>query len=149
MGNAISETLGVVKLDKAAGTLVDISTFLNTATLTINTTAGTYYTLGGTYASAVDGKKTWSVELDCYLSTATDESEAYDLLMTWLTAASPGARSFEGYTPSTASGSLKFSGEVRVQGGTALALNAGGNMPQRFRTTLIGDGTLTKATVSP
>jgi hypothetical protein len=144
----ISETLGVIKLDKAAGTLVDISAQIVTATLTVETTAGTFHTLGGTYASAVDGKKTWRVELEMYLSDGGSETEAYDLIMTWITAASPGARTFEGYTPNTSAGSLKFTGEVRVQSGSGMALNAAGNMPQRFRVTLVGDGTLTKSTVS-
>lgn len=145
----ISETLGAVKLDKAAGTLIDISSQVVSATLQIDTTAGTFHTLGGTYANAADGKKTWRVELELYMSDATSESEAYDLVMTWLTASSPGARTFEGYTPNTSAGSIKFAGEVRVQGGSAMTLNAAGNMPQRFRTTLIGDGTLTKSTVAP
>ena len=145
----ISETLGVIKIDKAAGTLIDVSNQVVSATLNVETTAGTFQTLGGTYANAVDGKKTWNVDLECYMSDTASEAEAYDLLMTWLTAASPGARTLEAYTPSAATGSMKFTGEVRVQGGSALALNAQGNMPQRFRTRLIGDGALTKSTVSP
>lgn len=149
MTNFISETLGVIKLDKAAGTLIDISDQLVTATLNVDTTAGNFDTLGGTYAKAVDGKKRWNMDVEAYMSDATDESEAYDLMRKWLTAEPSGPRTVEGYTPSTATGSLKYAGEMRIQGGSLMALNASGNMPQRFRTRLIGDGALTVSTVTP
>lgn len=145
----IGQAFGAIKLDKAAGTLVDISAQVVTATLNVQTRTGTYATLGSSYDSAVDGKKGWSVDVEFYMTTGTSESEAYDLISTWVTTAIPGARSLELYTPdSTTNGSLKFSGEVKIQTSSLLSIDASSTQPQRFRCTLVGDGTLTKATVS-
>lgn len=147
----IAQSAGAVKIDKAAGTLVDISGQVASCSIATNRNAGTYQTLGSQWGAAVDGKGTWTVEMEIYMTTGTSESEAYDIFTIWNTTASPGGRSIEVYTPdATTTGSFKFSGEVRLQTMSEMVqLSSDSNQPQRFRVTLLGDGTLTKAAVTP
>lgn len=146
---AIGMAFGVIKIDKAAGTLVDISAQVQTARLSINTRTGTYSVLGSNYDLAVDGKKGWQVELEFLMTTGVSETEAYDIFMTWVMASVPGARTIELYTPdATTSGSFKFSGECKIQSSDVMSVDAQSTMPQKFRATLVGDGTITKAAVA-
>lgn len=146
----IAQAFGGVKIDKAAGTLVDISAQVASCELMVSTNAGTYMVLGNAWGLAVDGKKTWSVNLEILMTTGLTETEAYDIISIWMMTAIPGARTIEIYTPDiTTVGSFKFSGEVKIQTMERITqINAESNQPQRFRCVLLGDGTLTKAAVT-
>lgn len=146
----IEQAFAVVKIDKAAGTLVDISAQVQTCKLGVDANGQNYYTLGENYALAADGKKKWTVNMTCIVTDGGSETEAFDIFNTWfLSTNQPGARTIQLDTPDSSVGSFRFSGEVKCTAVSDIVnVDAAGGNVQVFTVTLMGDGTLTKSTIA-
>lgn len=140
---------GVIKIDKTAGTLVDITGQVKTARGSVEGSNQEFYTLGDFYAHVSDSKKKWSVDITFYASTGANETEALDLFSTWYIGNDrPGNRTLQIDTPDSTTGSFRYSGEVKCTSMSPLFdIDASGGRPQEITVRLMGDGALTKSTI--
>ena len=145
----ITKSQGIVKLDNAAGTQVDISAYIKSARLGFTRNSGNFPVLGSQFQSAVHGKATWKVDITGYMTNDSGETAGWGLLSTWVTAADPTARTIAIDTPDSLTGSRRFTGETVIASMDPLAeLDASSNEPQTYTANLLGDGLLTPSVLT-
>ena len=144
----LDSAFGVVKIDNAAGVLVDISEQVKSAKGSIEGNNQEFYTLGDLFAHVSDSKKRWNVDLVIYISDGDNETEAYDLFTEWqVSVDQSGNRTLQVDTPDSDPGSFRFSGEVKCSNLPLFDIDSSGGRPQELSIRLMGDGTLTKSTI--
>jgi hypothetical protein len=145
----ITKSQGVVKVDNAAGTQVDISAQIRSARLGLTRNSGNFPVLGNNFQYAVHGKAAWKLDITGYMTDGTGETEAWGLFSTWVTASSPTERTITLDTPTSSTGSRRFTGETVIGGMDPLSeLDASSNEPQTFTANLLGSGTLTPSVIA-
>lgn len=138
----IPRSEGVISIDNASGTPVDISAQVRSARLGARGNGSSFATLGSQWQNAVVGKSTWTVDLGIYLTDQT--TEAYKLLADWFTGSDRrDARTYSHDTPDSEIGSFRYSGEAMLDSLDPLTdVDASSNEPQQATARLLGSGAL-------
>jgi hypothetical protein len=135
----------VVQLDDAGGTPIDISAQTNAVKITYKRSVSVFHTLGSLWNDATDGGIETEIVLTL-LETPTS-GEAHQLARDWLPLG--GARTLRIDTPSSAVGSLRYQGEVRlVSLSPAHESGAGSGSPSLASLVLTGSGDWSPAVIA-
>ena len=130
-------------LDKAGGTLTDISGSSNKIDLNFDQELAMFRTFGSKWPKRLECGKDASFALDVIYSSAADEG--LDILKDWFFATDPGARTLKIYVPDKNVGSDVYSCEVRIENLTFSA-EAGAADPIMVSASLLPDGEVTLVT---
>lgn len=145
----IPKSQGVIKVDNVAGTAVDVSAQIKTARIGLTRNSSNFAVLGVTFQKAVHGKPTWKLDITGFMTDGAGETEAWGLFSTWAVADVPTMRTITLDTPTSTTGSRRFTGETAISSMDPLAdVDASSNEPQTFTANLLGDGNLTASVIA-
>ena len=143
----ISITDAVVKMDATeGGAVADYSSEIISGTLETTRNNTPHYTFGSAAAKVSVGRYTGTLTI--VVEANTTASSLHGVLSTMAVDASPSARSFEVYAPTTASGSHKYTFEAHLTAYTLVNSDAGGNGVATHQATFAIDGTITHTVVT-
>lgn len=130
-------------MDKAAGTLVDISGSSNKVSLNLGNKLGEYKVYKQKWMKRLECGKDAEVKLVIVYTEATDE--AIDILKNWFFADPPGNRTFKIYIPDKNVGADVYAGEFKIEA-LEIPTDTGEAGPVMVTATLKPDGAVTLTT---
>lgn len=144
----ISSNQSVIKVDNASGTLVDISGVTTKVSISPERDAKETYVFDSENAIVTVGKSKVTVAIEIVYSSSTAEGK--QLLNSWYygsTTVTKASRTLEIYIPDTATGSDKYTGEVKLSAPPNIELDASEAAPLILKAEFMNDGAWTWTTV--
>lgn len=141
----IAQHTGVVKMDTASSSTAttDVSSGVTGFTIKPTKNLGKHHTLSSDWQKVTEGGKSIQVTLKTEIDTSASHIYAY--LYAWFMTGD-GARTFDFYSPTSATGSLYLTGEFYLQQPDQLMMTDAGKGDAQVATwTLESSGTITLA----
>lgn len=144
----IAQGQGVINIDTSAGSLTDISADTEGFGIDVDVNVGEFFTLDNDWSKSLSGGRKASVDITVIGETGT--GGGYDLLSDWFfNTAHKTARTLRIDQPDSVAGSIRYSGEFRLQSlGKPHQASAGSGDPVRTVARLVGDGAITRTVIT-
>lgn len=144
----ISSNSWVIKIDNASGSLTDISGVDTKATIEPDRESKETFTAEGENAIVTVGKSTVKIAIEIVYSSATAEGK--QLLNLWYygtSAVSKASRTIQLDVPDSATGSDRYTGEVKLSKPPSFELDASKAEPLILKAEFMNDGLITWSTI--
>lgn len=144
----ISLNEGVYQIDDDTGSLVNFTNWVITCEMSIENTIGTYATVGEGWQKATEGMRAGTISLE--IEPDTTSGSAYELFTEWMFPASgkPGDRSFQIDTPDSTNGSIRYTGECKINNINPVRAEPGSGDPMSLTVELTVNGVVSRSVIS-